>query len=275
MEVELSDADVPARPGDKRSTAYFRVLALSADTLRIELWDRGDFYGARKINSSDVKDLVARRVAVAASSLVRDMRERRVLEVQALERAQADRDKEQVEVAELRRWPAVTLEPRALAALVPGDLMLAGPGLGGQLRFKQGTRVELGAAWLFGSAPALAGSSSVRWLELGITPTHAFRLSPGFDLGVGLHAAAAALHFTRVAAVDDSAGQLDTWSARAALRLTAEPRLGRSARLSAGPELGVMLRRVPVRDEAGDARRLGGLWLGIVAGVALDPGARL
>lgn len=275
VEIELSDADIPARPGERKSTAYFRVLAISADTLRIELWDKGDFYGARRINSSDVKDLVARRVALAASSLVRDMRERRLLEVQALQREQAAREKELAELDRLRRWPAVMLEPRALAAVVPGDLVLAGPGLGGQLRFEQGTRVDLGMAWLFGSVPALSGSSSARWLELGVTPTHTFRAGSGFDLGVGVTVAAAALHFTKVAAVDDTPGELDTWSARAALRLMAEPHLGRSARLSAGPEVGVMLRRVPVRGEDGDAQRLGGLWLGVSAGVALDPGGRL
>ena len=275
VEIELSDADIPPRPGERRSTAYFRVLALSPDTLRIELWDKGDYYGARKINPSDVKDLVARRVALAAASLVRDMRERRGFEAQARERENAAREKELAEVAELRRWPAVMLESQALAALVPGDLLLAGPEIGGQLRLKQGSRVALGVAWLFGSVPAAAGSPSVRWLEVGITPMHAFHASPGFDLGVGMTAAAAALHFTKVDAVDDSPGQLDTWSARAALRLTAEPRLGRAARLSVGPELGVMLRRVPIRDVDGDAHRLGGLWLGVAACIALDPGARL
>ena len=275
VEIELSDSDIPARPGERRPTAYFRVLAISPDTLRIELWDKGDFYGARNINSNDPKALVARRVALAASILVRDMRDRRAQEALALEREHVQREAELAEMRELRRWPAVTLEPRALAALVPGDLWLAGPGLGGQLRLRQGSRVDLGVAWLFGGSPGLADSPSVRWLELGVTPAHAFQLGPRFDFAVGVSAAAAALHFTRVEAVDGQTGELDTWSARLALRLMAEPHLGRSARLSVGPELGAILRRVPVRDGAGDSHRLGGLWLGIAAGVALDPGARL
>jgi hypothetical protein len=275
VEIELSDADVPPRPGERRPTTYFRVLAISADTLRIELWDKGDYYGARSINSNDVKDLVARRVALAASSLVRDMRERRVQEAKEREREQAARAAERAEMNELRRWPAAVLEPRALGALVPSHLWLAGPGLGGQMRTKQGARLDLGVAWLFGGLLDTAGSPSVRWLELGVTPAHALRLGPKLDLGVGLTAAAASLHATGVRAVDGDPGQRDTWSARAALGLTLEPHLGARGRLSVGPQLGVVLRRVPIRDEDGAAQRVGGPWLGVSAGLALDPAGRL
>lgn len=279
VEIELSDAEVPPRAGDdseKRPTVYFRVLATSPDTLRVELWDKGGFYGARRLDSRDVKELIARRIALASAALVRDLKQRRVLEARAFEAEQAERKRERERLAELLRWPAALVEPRATGALVGGgEAYLAGPGLAGELRLKSGSRVALGANWLFGGAPELSGTPSLRWLELAVSPSHAFALGPRFDLAVGASAAAAVVHFTRVSAVDGDPGSQDTWSARAAGRVLLEPHLGRNARLSVGPEIGVVLRRMPVHDQAAERHRLGGLWLGLSAGVTLDAWGRL
>jgi hypothetical protein len=277
VEIELSDTELPPRPHESgRPSVYFRVLATSPDTLRVELWDKGVFYGARRLGSHDVKELVARRIALAASALLRDMKSRRATEDRAAEEERRAREQEHAALVEARRWPAIVVEPGLEGGAVgSGDLLLAGPELAGQVRFRNGTRIGLHGGWLFGAVPAASGSAVARWLELGVSPVHAFRVSPGFDLGIGLTAAAAALHFTRVQGVDDISGQLDTWSARAALRLLAEPRLGPRARLSLGPEIGATLRRVALVDEAGERHRLGGLWLGVTLGVALDPGGRL
>ena len=279
VEVELSDAEVPLRPGESNSarpSVYFRILATTPETLRIELWDKGDFYGARKLGSRDVKELVARRIALAAAALVRDMRSRRVLETNAAAAAARQRASERAALADAERWPAVTVTSRGLGAVVgPGDVWLAGVGLGGELRLKSRTRVELGAAWLFGGVPAAGGEPSERWLELGVSPMQGLELAPGFDLALGFSAAAAAVHYTRVRSVDGEPGELDTWSARAVARVLAEPRLGRIARLSVGPELGAVLRRVSLVDNAGESQRLGGLWLGLSVGIALDPLGRL
>ena len=51
VEIELSDAEVPLRSGDKsekRPTVYFRVLATSPDALRVELWDVVSTLGTSK-----------------------------------------------------------------------------------------------------------------------------------------------------------------------------------------------------------------------------------
>lgn len=279
VEIELSDAEVPPRLGDendKRPTVYFRVLATSSDSLRIELWDKGGFYGARRLNSRDVKELLARRLALAAAALVRDLKQRRLSEARAFEAEQAARELERERIAELLRWPAVLVEPRAQVAWVGGgDLWLAGPGLSLEARTRSGSRLGAGASWLFGGAPSLAGAPSVRWLEFGISPEHAFGLGRGLDLSLGMTAAAAAVHFTRVAAVDGESGQLDTWSARAAVRARFEPHIASHARLSLGPELGAVLRRVQVDDSDGERQRLGGLWLGVSVGLTLDAFGRL
>ncbi len=275
VEIELSDAEVPPRPNENngvRPTVYFRILATAPDTLRIELWDKGDFYGARKLDSHDVKELVARRIALAAAALVRDMESRRALEAHAAEEDRRRQAELRAAFAEARRWPALAVTARGVGALVgPTEAWLAGPGLGGELRFRSRTRVELGAAWLFGGLPDASGEPSQRWLELGVSPMQDFEVARGFELGVGFTAAAAAVHYTRVQSVDGVPGELDTWSARAVARVLAEPRLDSTARLSLGPEIGAVLRRVSLVDEAGDAQRIGGLWIGVSVGVALDP----
>lgn len=279
VEIELSDAEVPPRRGDegeKRPTVYFRVLATSPDTLRIELWDKGGFYGARRLDSRDVKELLAHRIALAAAALVGDLKERRSLEQRAFEAEQARRERERAQVEELRRWPAVLFEPRLSAAAIgAGELWLAGPGLSMEARTHSGSRLQVGANWLFGAAPPLSGSASVRWLELSIAPEHAFRLIGTTDLALGLGVGAAAVHFTGVSGVDGDDGQLDTWSARAVARVRLEPRLGRNAKLTVGPELGAVLRRMPVRDDANTSHRLGGSWLGLSVGFTLDTRGRL
>jgi len=279
VEIELSDAEVPPRPGDeneRRPTVYFRVLATSPDTLRVELWDKGGFYGARRLDSRDVKELIARRIALASAALVRDLKQRRLQEARVLEAEKAARERERERLAEALRWPAVLVEPRLSTAFVGGgELWLAGPGLSAEARTKSGSRLVVGGNWLFGGAPELAGSVSVRWLEAALSAEHAFRLTSGLDLSAGASAAGAAVHFTGVSAVDGDPAANDTWSARGVGRLRLEPRLGRHARLGVGPELGAVLRRMPVHDERGERHRLGGLWLGVSMGVTLDPWGRL
>jgi len=279
VEIELSDADVPPRPDGApgaRQTVYFRVLATSPKTLRVELWDKGDYYGARRLSSADVKELLARRVALAAGALVRDLKIRRAAEVRALEQQKERLQQQREALAEALRWPAVTVEGKlALAAVGPGDMVLGGPGLAGQFRLRSGSRVGLGATWMVGAVSRASGSPALSWLEVAVTPEHAFRLTPSFDLAVGMTAAAAAVHLNRMSQVDDISAQADTWTTRAVARVMAEPHLGSHTRLSVGPELGIVARRIPVVDEAGDRHRLGGLWIGVSAGLVLDPGGRL
>jgi hypothetical protein len=279
VEIELSDAEVPLRSGDKsekRPTVYFRVLATSPDALRVELWDKGGFYGARRLDSRDVKELLARRIALASAALVRDLKQRRLVEARAFEAERAQRDRDRERLSELSMWPAVLFEARVTAAAVGGDAMwLSGPGLSMEGRLHSGSRLGIGVNWLFGAAPPMSGNPSVRWLELAIAPEHAFSISSKTQLAVGMLASASAVHFTGVSAVDGDPGLLDTWSSRAVARLRLEPSLGRHLRLSVGPEIGAVLRRMPVIDDAGEPHRLGGGWLGLTAGFTLDALGRL
>lgn len=270
VELELDDFEVPSRPGqakELRVTVFFRIREAPPGSLRIELWERGEFYGSRKLTSQGSGQLVARRIALGAAELVRGMLQRRAREARAFEDEKNERERQRERLEELERWPGVMLETTATgAALGPGDAWLAGPSLTGQLRFHGGSRVGIGASWLFGEA---ARDASVRWLELAVTPGYAFTLSPGLDLAVELRAAAAAVHFTGVTAVDDIDAEHDTWSARSTLGLKLEPRLSSGVRLTIGPEFGAVLRRLQVM-EATEESRLGGFWLGGSAGFVFD-----
>jgi hypothetical protein len=271
MELQLDEFEVPPKPGqpkEQRVTVFFRIREASPESLRIELWERGDYYGSRKLSSQGTPRLVARRLALGGAELVRGLLERREREARAFEDEQTERERQRARLEELERWPGIMLETTATgAAIGPSDAWLAGTSLSGQLRFQGGSRVGLGVSWLFGQG---ANDASMRWLELAITPGHAFTLSPKLDLAIELEAAAATVHFTRVTAVDDIRGEHDTWTARATLGAKLEPRLGSGARLSIGPEFGSVLRRMHV-EEGTEQSQLGGFWLGGSVGLVLDP----
>jgi hypothetical protein len=279
IELELGDVEVPPSASETHprsyTTVFFRVLVPRADALRIELWDRGEFHGARSISGQGSRQLRARRVALGAAELVRRLREKRLAEARQLAEQKERLAQEQAERDAWEHKPAIALASRVSGAVVgPGDLWLAGPGLSGQLRLAGGARLDLGIRWLWGGAPGV-DDARVSWLELEVTPSQALRITPAFDIDLGIQAAAAAVHLSPAAAVDGVAGADDTWSARAGVVALAEPRLSPWARLSAGPELGVVLRRIPVRDEHGRDRLLGGLWIGASVALVLDSANRL
>ncbi|HYP90384.1 MAG TPA: hypothetical protein VEQ59_19565, partial [Polyangiaceae bacterium] len=77
--VPLELADV-ALPTTSRGTPvlFFRVLGRDAGTLRLELWERGEFHGARTLSGAgENPQLVARRVALAAAELGRRLARKR------------------------------------------------------------------------------------------------------------------------------------------------------------------------------------------------------
>jgi len=278
IQLELGDVEVPPSeppPGTpaEPSSLFFRVLVTRRGTLRVELWDHGEFGGARSVSTARGSSQIrSRRIALASAELARRLRQKRVYEVQQRARAKM-RTKNQQKAEAAARAPRFVLVAGAVgAALGPGDAWLAGPTLAGRLRLGH-ARLAVGAAWMPGAVPLAAGTPSARWLELSLSPSYAVPLGRGFDLDVGLTAAAAAVHMTGNAALDGIDNEHDTWSARAVGHFYLEPRLSRTLSLSIGPEVGAVLRRIPVVDAQGARHRLGGLWLGAQLGVVLDPAA--
>jgi hypothetical protein len=261
LQLELSDVEVPPAPSAERlswTALFYRVLATEPEKLRVELWERGEFHGARTVNvTRGSAQLHARRIALAAAELARGLRQKRLARAALPEKPNGDGA-----VLEPGTGARLLLDSglRA-AALNGGDTLLAGPELAALVRFDVGLDLELSTAWLFGEVRELSGPVRAVWREVRLSPAFMGGVSPGVRLGVGGNFAAAAVHVGGARRIEDEAGS-DTWSGRTTLDGRLELALGRSAALSFRPEVGATLRRLRIVDERDGRERLGGLWLG-------------
>jgi hypothetical protein len=269
--VALELSELTLVEPDKRAPMplFFRVVQFGPD-LRVELWQRGEFHGARVVSgTSKGGQLSARRVALAAAELARRLQKKRQMQ------AERERLDAMARAAARAREARGTLDgPLALRpSLLVADVgnmasVLAGPRLLGQWTFAPRTRLDAGLSWLAGSAP---DSSKAEWLELSIAPSHRVSLAEALELDLGVSLAAAWVRFARVRGVDAILDQSETWSARASAVLRIEPRLTRQLRLSVGIEAGLLLREIPFEPLGGGSDRLRGMWLGLDAGVVFTP----
>jgi len=255
VQLELSDVGVRPAPGQADTALFVRVLGEGSGELRIELWERGIAYGSRNVaGATGSAQLLARRVALAAAELARELQEERDDEAVAAEQ-QRQRALAAARVARSRPRNG----PRALrsgfVATWSPDLALVGPELAAELHVYRATRIDLGTAWTFGAIDARHAAERIA-LELG--PAYRLPLGARWDLDLGVTLAAEVLNLPDVRGVDGLVGQHQPWSARADARARLEPHLSRSARLALGVGVGTSLRDVPVEVAPGDVRRLGG-----------------
>jgi len=272
VQLELSDVDVPKRPQDAEVALFVRVLAAGEGRIRVELWERGEAYGARLLSGTrGGSQLVARRVALAAAELARVLRQKRRSEERArLVEEQKRRLAEEVERERTLDGPAA-IRPGVAGTLVGlGELVLVGPSLTGQLNVAGATRLDFSASAQAGDV--LHADANVEAFEVGLGPAHRFALpSLALELDLGAFARAGVLSFTGATSVDGIDAQGQTWWARAGASAALEFRLARTTRLSLGVQTGAVLRRVPVTFEGGDERRLGGFFVGTELGVVFTP----
>jgi len=269
VQLELSEIEVPPANKRARTALFFRVLQVGSE-VRVELWERGEYHGARVVAGSNAAgQLGARRVALAAAELARRLQKKR--------RVQAERER----LAELARAEEAARQARRaldgpfalrssleLASIGDFAAALVGPRVVGQWTLAQRTRIEGGFAWLAGSAPA---SASAEWLELSLAPMQRVALAETVDLDFGVTVAAAWLRLGKVHGVDAILDQNETWSARATAVVRLEPRLSRQVRLSLGADAGLLLRQVRFQSQSDSAERLHGGWLGLGLGVVFTP----
>jgi hypothetical protein len=271
VQLELSEIHVPPASGNKRTRAplFFRVVQVDQD-VRVELWERGEYHGARVVSGSNAAgQLGARRVALAAAELARRLQRKRQVQAERERVAELARAAEAARLARRALDGPLALRSSFELASIGGlAATLAGPRLLGQWTFAGRARIEAGFAWLAGSAPAAAKSE---WLELSVAPMQRVSLAETLDLDLGLTVAAAWLRLASVRGVDDIQNQNETWSARAAAVVRIEPRLSRQLRLSLGADAGLLLREVRFQSLAGSAERLHGAWLGLGIGVVFTP----
>jgi hypothetical protein len=274
VQLELSELDVPPAPTvrGQPTALFFRIVYLDQTTLRVELWERGNFCGARSISTlTGNAQLYARRIALAAAELARRLRRDRLAEAARLRRQARAAADESSSDARRRRTPRLVLTP-ALGAygVGPRALWLAGPSLSAGVR-AGAAHISLGASWWTGRTRTEGVRSSVEWSELSVAPGTSFDLSPALGLDLGLVAAAAMVRFGRAQAVDAIDGQKETYSARLAAQAALTLSLSSSTRLGITPEAGAVLRHVPVTLLDGTSQRYGGLWLGVSLSAQLEP----
>jgi hypothetical protein len=255
VQLELADVAVRPAPGQRATALFVRVLGDGDGQLRVELWERGVAHGSRVVlGTTGSAQLVARRIALAAAELARELGDERDDEA-----ARAEQQKKRALEAERAARQRTREGPRALRSGLVGfwanELALVGPELAGELHVHRSLRLDLGAAWL-GGALETGDLAQGAVLSLGAARRHALSRALSFDGGFGL--SAGVFDFPGARAVDGIAGQHQTWSASAEGRVRLEPHLSRSVRLAIGVGGGFLLREMPVVLSDGTARRVGG-----------------
>jgi len=268
VHLELADVEVRPAPGRADTELFVRVLGAGDGQLRIELWERGIEYGARTVaGATGSAQLVARRVALAAAELARELSDERDDAALAVE-AEHQRALAAARAASERARNG----PRALRSGFVGswskDLALAGTELEGEVHLYRALRLDFGATLTVGH---IDDRHSAEQLALEFGPARRYSLGRGWDLDAAVLAAAGVLQLPSVRSVDGIANQHQTWSARLEGRLRLEPWLSKSARLVLGVGGGMTLRKVPVELEVGDSRRLGGPFVSVELALVLTP----
>jgi hypothetical protein len=268
--LEIDDIDVPAPLGSTGGPPlYFRILASGATSLRVELWELGAPRGARNISSAGSDTLRARRIALAAGELTRQLQRRRKSEIEAASRTPSGGPQPRAPERGIPLYARFMLEAGGRAAAIgPADAWVLGPSLGVGFGFSSGFALSLGAAWLAGRAPDFGGGA--RWFDVGLGAAQRLVKSPSFRLSAGAEASVASVR------VDDGyelgAGPpLDTWSARAGLSVRAGIPLGKAVTLVFGPDIGFVLRPIHGFAPDGAARSISGLWTGGTLSIQLEP----
>jgi hypothetical protein len=269
IQLELSEIAVPPPGGEIEAALFVRVLPGEETQLRVELWERGEFHGARLVSIvRGGTSVMARRVALVAAELARGLRNRRRAQAAEAERARRRLAREErIRRARTRDGPEA-LRAGAEWTHVP-HLWLAGPTLDLELHAFGATRVDVGGAWAYGLLTP--GRTRAEAMTFRVGPSRRLVLGRTMDLDFGLRAEAALLTLSGVEGVDQMPGERVSWSARAMVFARFERRLTRALRLDLGVLGGLMLRRVPVLLGDGRELRLGGGALGAELGVVFTP----
>lgn len=278
--LELSDVTVPGNPriaGDREEDVSLHCRVMSEDgALRVELWERGESAGARRVSLQGTPALVARRVALAAAELTRRLVHLRQAEARRLEREDQEAQQAAKERAEQARRRQLALTTGVRAAGFAEGAYWAGPRIGAQLNGDYPFRIELGMSWFAGQLTTFERNPLVRAFEIDLAPGWVLPLAPKTDLVVSAPLSAAVLQTHGDVFVDHLPGQRETWLARGGVGARLQPRLTPLLRLDAGLAAGWILRSVPLEQRtllpggAGESARLGGPWAEVFFGVLLD-----
>jgi hypothetical protein len=268
--LELADVAVPAASGVRGAPVlFFRVLGRTDGSLRIELWERGEFHGARALNAAgENPQLVARRVALASAELGRRLARKREATLARDERLRQSREARARAERERTQEGPVALRAELAAATVPSQLLLFGQRLSGELSLHGPLRLDVGAELWAGSLTPELGTE-LQGVTLG--PAYRVVLTRRLDLDLGLQAAALLIQAPGASSLDAVPGQGGSWTARLSGATRLQLGLSRQLRASLGVEAGALLRSMSYVAEA-EPERLRGLWWSGSLGLVLTPG---
>ena len=265
--LELSDVAVPV--GSRGAPVlFFRVLGRPDGSLRIELWERGEYHGARLLGGAgENPQLVARRVALAAAELGRRLGRKREAALQRDERLRKAREARAQLLRERTQDGPIALRSEFGLGAVPGKLLLFGQRLNGELSLVGPLRLDVGAeVWAGSLEPSLG--AELQGVSLG--PAYRAILTRNLDLDLGLQAAALLVQAPAARSFDAIASQSSSWTARATGAARLELRLGRQVRALIGAEAGSLLRSVPYTSDV-RPERLSGFWWSAGLGLVVTP----
>jgi hypothetical protein len=268
--LELADVAVPAGAGSRGAPVlFFRVLGRADGTLRVELWERGEFHGSRVLSASgENPQLVARRVALAAAELGRRVarkREAALLREQRERLARAAR--ERAEQLQTQDGP-LGLRSELSFGRVPGKLWLLGSRLTGELRLRGPLRLDVGGELGVGK---LAAALPVALEGVTLAPAYRVRLTPALELDLGAGVSALLVQLPGAATLDAAPHQDTSWTARLQAGMRLELRLSRQLRALLGGEVGGLLRSVQFSRSESRLERLQGVWWATTLGVVVTP----
>jgi hypothetical protein len=267
--LELSDVTVPSGAARGAPALFFRVLGRSDGSLRIELWERGEYHGQRAlISAGENPQLVARRVALAAAELGRRLARKRQALLARDERLRLSRAASERAQRERTQDGPLALRSELGYAAVPGELSLFGSRLNGEVSLYGPLRLDLGAElWAGRLQPELG----VLLQGLSIGPAYRAALTPALDLDLAARGAVLLLQVPGARSLDAILEQNSSWTARLDGALRLELRLTRQLRGFVGGEAGALLRSVPFTTAGAESRRLSGLWWGASLGLVVTP----
>jgi len=265
--LELADVAVPGS-GRGSPALFFRVLGRDGGNLRIELWERGEFHGARTLSGAgENPQLVTRRVALAAAELGRRLSRKREAQLAREERLRSSREARARQERERTREGPVALRSELAFAAVPQKLWLAGQRIGAELTLHGALRLDVGGELWGGS---LEPKLRTELQGVGLGPAYRLVLTRALDLDCGLRAGAFVVQVPGAASLDGIPRQPSSWTASVIGASRLELRLSTHVRAALGVEAGTLLRSMPYSSDNGE-QRLRGAWLGSSLGVVVTP----
>ena len=268
--LELADVAVPAEGGARGvPVLFFRVLGRADGSLRIELWERGEYHGARTLSGAgENPQLVARRVALAAAELGRRLARKREASLARDLRLLLGREAREKEQRERTQDGPQAVRSELSFARVPRRLWLGGTRVSAELSLRGPLRLDAAGELWFGSlTPRLR--AELEGVSLG--PAYRLVLTRQLDLDLSVQVAALLIQVPEARALDAVPNQDSSWTARVTGTARLQLRLARQLRLWLAPEAGGLLRSMSYVGPAGQPERLRGAWWGASLGVVFTP----